>query len=87
MYKKELIPENLDVSIPDNEIIGVALNQKDENPKRKVIVVTRDINMRVKCDSLLVSITEDFQSNQVVKDTSHIYTGFTEHLVDEPAIR
>ena len=82
---KKSIPENLDVSIPDNEIIGVALNQKDENPKRKVIVVTRDINMRVKCDSLGL-ITEDFQSNQVVKDTSHIYTGFTEHLVDEPVL-
>ena len=82
---KKSIPENLDVSIPDNEIIGVALNQKDENPKRKVIVVTRDINMRVKCDSLGL-ITEDFQSNQVVKDTSHIYTGFVEHLVDEPVL-
>ena len=82
---KKLIPENLDVSIPDNEIIGVALNQKDENPKRKVIVVTRDINMRVKCDSLGLN-TEDFQSNQVVKDTSYIYTGFTKHLVDEPVL-
>lgn len=82
---KDAIPDNLDITIPDNEIIGVALNQKSENVRKKVIVVTRDINMRVKCDSLGL-ITEDFQSNQVVKDTSHIYTGFTKHLIDEPII-
>ena len=79
------IPESLNLAIPDNEIIAVALNQKNENPGRKVIVVTRDINMRVKCDSLGL-ITEDFQSNQVVKDTSLIYTGFTHHLVDDPIL-
>ena len=82
---KDTLPENLDISIPDNEIIGVALNQKREYPKRKVIVVTRDINMRVKCDALGL-ITEDYHSSQVVSDTSHIYTGYTEHLVDEPIL-
>ena len=85
LCNKDTIPEDLDLSIPDNEIIGVALNQKEDNPERKVIVVTRDINMRVKCDSLGL-ITEDFQSNQVLQDTNHIYTGFTEHLIDEPRL-
>ena len=82
---KEGLPGDLDTSIPDNEIIAVALNQQNEHPKRKVVVVTRDINMRVKCDALGLT-TEDYHSNQVVKDTSHIYTGFIEHLVDEPVI-
>ena len=77
--------ENLDLSIADNEIIAVALNEKHKSPRRKVIVVSRDINMRVKCDALGL-ITEDYQVNQIVKDTSHIYTGFVEHLVDEPVI-
>jgi PhoH-like ATPase len=85
LCKKDNLPEDLDLSIPDNEIIGVALNQKNENPKRKVIVVTRDINMRVKCDALGL-LSEDFQSNQVIADTNHMYTGFTQHLVDEPVI-
>ena len=85
MVKREGLPDDLDLSVPDNEIISVALNQKKENPKRKVIVVTRDINMRVKCDSLGL-ITEDFQSNQVVQDTEHIYQGFLEHLIDEPIL-
>ena len=77
--------KNLDLSIADNEIISVALNEKEKNPNRKVIVVSRDINMRVKCDALGL-VTEDYQVNQIVKDTSHIYTGFIEHLVDEPLI-
>ena len=85
LCRKDNIPEDLDTSIPDNEIIGVALNQKDDFPKRKTIVVTRDINMRVKCDSLGL-LSEDFQSNQVISHTSHMYTGFIEHLVDEPVI-
>jgi len=85
MVKKEGLPSDLDLSVPDNEIISVALNQQSEHPKRKVIVVTRDINMRVKCDSLGL-ITEDFQSDQVVKNTGNIFTGFTTHLVDEPVL-
>ena len=41
--------------------------------------------MRVKCDALGL-LSEDFQSNQVIADTSHMYTGFIQHLVDEPVI-
>jgi PhoH-like ATPase len=85
MVKRDGLPEDLDLSVPDNEIISVALNQQNEHPKRKVIVVTRDINMRVKCDSLGL-ITEDFQSDQVVKNTDNIFTGFATHLVDEPVL-
>ena len=45
------------------------------NPKRKVILVTRDINMRVKCDSLGIP-TEDYVPNRVVEDESKLYSGF-----------
>lgn len=85
LCKAENIPTDLDLNIPDNEIIGVALNQKHEYPKRKVIVVTRDINMRVKCDALDL-LSEDFESNQIVKDTSQMYVGFQSHLIDEPIL-
>ena len=83
--RNDALPDNFDLSVPDNEIIAVALNQKQDNPKRKVVVVTRDINMRVKCDALEL-ITEDYQTNQAVKDTSLLYTGFTQHLIDEPIL-
>ena len=37
-----------------------------DNPTRKTIVVTRDINMRVKCDSLGL-VTEDYILNEYKK--------------------
>ena len=78
-------PEDLDFKIPDNEIIGVAMAEKSLNVNRKVIVVSRDINMRVKCDALGL-LTEDYVTNQVVKDTTHIYDGYVTHLVDDQII-
>ena len=49
---KTALPDDFDFKVPDNEIIGVALNEKKRHPNRKVILVSRDINMRVKCDAL-----------------------------------
>ena len=77
--------KNLDLYIADNEIITVALEEQKRNPQRKVILVSRDINMRVKCDALGL-LTEDYIINQVVKDTDHLYTGFKKHLVDEQIV-
>ena len=79
------LPASLDPSVPDNQIIGTALTVKKQIPKRKVIVVSRDINMRVKCDSIGL-LSEDYNVGQVVKDSSMIYTGFTTHLVDDQII-
>ena len=79
------LPNDLDPTIPDNEIIGVALTEKRKNPKRKIIVVSRDINMRVKCDAIGL-LTEDYTVNQVVKDTEALYKGFRTHLVDDELI-
>ena len=75
----------LDTSIADNEIITVALEEQQRTPQRKVILVSRDINMRVKCDALGL-LTEDYIINQVVTNTDHLYTGFKKHLVDEQII-
>jgi PhoH-like ATPase len=75
----------LDISIADNEIITVALEEQQRTPGRKVILASRDINMRVKCDALGL-LTEDYIINQVVKDTEHLYTGVKTHLVDEQII-
>jgi PhoH-like ATPase len=50
-----------------------------------VVVVSRDINMRVKCDSIGL-LSEEYNVGQVVKDSSLIYTGFITHLVDDQII-
>ena len=85
IYDPNILPKDLNASVPDHIIIATALTEIQKNPTRKVIVATRDINMRVICDSLGLH-SEDFVNNQVVKDTSSIYTGFETHLVDDQTI-
>ena len=73
------------LSDPDNEIICCTFQERATNPQRKHIMVSRDINMRVKCDSLGV-LCEDYIRSKVVKDTSELYTGFAIVLVDDEVI-
>ena len=79
-YDPTDIPESFDKNSPDNQIIGVALTERKLNPKRKVIVVSRDINMRVKCDALGIP-AEEYVAGKVVGNTTDLYTGFTKYLV------
>jgi len=88
-YEVGVLPEGWDNSIPDNQIIATAITLTEEQRPltrpRKVIVVSRDINMRVKCDSIGLN-AEDYVREQVVSDTTDIYTGFIAHLVDDQTI-
>ena len=81
---KEL-PADLDFSVPDHQILSVALRERKENQRRKVIVVSRDINMRVIADSLGL-ISEDYETNSVVEDKDKVYDGYAELVVDDEFI-
>jgi len=88
-YNPTLSPDGFNIEIPDNQIIVTALTQidlqnKEDRPK-KVILVSRDINMRVKCDSVGI-VAEDYAKGQIVSDTTDIYTGFKTVLVDDQII-
>ena len=72
------IPADLDKHKADNRIISVALGLV--NSGQEVIVVSKDINLRVKCDALGVKV-EDYNSDAVVHDVNSIYTGWTELVV------
>ena len=80
-----LLPKDLDPSIPDHIIIATALTEQAANPKKKVIVVTRDINMRVICDSIGMK-AEDYITDKAAASSEELYSGFTEHLVDDQLI-
>jgi len=84
-YDIENVPMGCDIESADNQIIATAITEKSNSPKRKVILVTRDINMRVKCDALEI-LTEDYVTNKVVTDLNQLYTGFKTHLVDDQLI-
>ena len=82
-------PPDLDLRIPDHTIIATALaikvlSQEFANP-RKTIVVSRDINMRVICDSIGLQ-SEDYIIESAVPSSSELYEGFIEHLVDDAII-
>ena len=79
------LPISFDQSDPDNQIIGTALTELKNNPNKKLIVVSRDINMRVKCDAVGTA-SEDYITQQVVSGRSELYTGLTSHLVDDQII-
>jgi len=76
------LPPDLDPRIPDHQILSTALKESEENPRRKVIVVSRDINMRVIADSLSL-LTEGYINGKVVEDADKVYTGLKEILVDD----
>tara|TARA_R100001594_G_scaffold82810_1_gene117399 strand:- start:55507 stop:56826 length:1320 start_codon:yes stop_codon:yes gene_type:complete len=78
------LPQDLDIKIPDHLIIATARAVARES-ERKVILVSRDINMRVTADAIGLPC-EDFQNQQIVDDSDSIYTGFSEVLVDDGII-
>lgn len=86
-YDPFALPDDLDLDDSDNQIIATALSVRADldNKNRKVIVVSRDINMRVKCDALNL-LTEDYNVEQVVDQAEGLYKGVTEYLVDEQLI-
>lgn len=84
-FDKDTLPQDLSLTDPDNQILATALTLIKENADRRVILVSQDINMRVKCDSLGVPV-ENYETNQVVDNAEEIYTGTAELRVDDEVI-
>ena len=80
-----LLPPDLAKTDADNLILACALGVKKEFPRSKVIVVTLDINLRVKCDAVELK-SEDYVENQVVQFRTDLYSGFMTLLVDDQLI-
>jgi PhoH-like ATPase len=81
-YKK--VPVGLDEKQVDNQIISLALsltNSKNNN----VVLITKDINFRVKCDSLGI-ISEDYHKDKIIKSESEFYKGYSEIEVESSDI-
>ena len=70
------MPPGLDISKGDNQLIAVALGLKQRNSEALVKVITKDINLRVKCDALGL-IAEDYYRDHVrsVKEGRQMYSG------------
>lgn len=78
-------PADLTKNIPDHLIIATAILLRNLYPKRKTILVSNDINMRVICDSLGLA-AEDYTSEEAVTSSDELYDGFNQVLVDDQII-
>ena len=70
------IPTSLAADKADNQILGVALELTSAHSNRAVILVSKDINMRIKARALGVE-AEDYFNDKVLEDTDLLYTGAT----------
>jgi PhoH-like ATPase len=65
------LPSNLN----DNKIINDITLLKQEHPEQRIVLVTKDINMRLKARGCGIE-TEDYHSDQVVSDIEHLNKGY-----------
>ena len=74
----EAIGGDLPVTLPagktDNQILAVVRHLQKKDPARSVILVSKDINMRIKARALGLA-TEDYTNDKVLEDTDLLYTG------------
>ncbi|MBV8648258.1 PhoH family protein [Paludibacterium sp.] len=72
-----VLPASLPVGKADNQILGIVAALRDLHPDRPVILVSKDINMRIKARALGLS-AEDYFNDKVLEDTDILYTGTRE---------
>jgi PhoH-like ATPase len=74
-------------SKPDHKILNAALSLKASNPDRQVIMVTKDVNLRLKAKALNLP-AEDFQTGKI-QNVEDLYSGkvVIENLLTETIAR
>ena len=82
-YDPRYMPAGMTHEDSDNKIIAIALRLKIEG--KDVAVISRDLNMRVKCDSFGIECY-DYQPQQAVKSVDNLYDGASEVVVSEDLI-
>lgn len=63
----------------DNRILAVAIDIRDKYPDERVILVSKDINLRIRADVLGLEAV-DYDSDRI--EINELYTGMTEHELD-----
>ena len=83
--KQVIFPPDLDLRHPDHVIIATAKTIQANSKNRKTLLVSRDINMRVICDSIGLS-AEDYVSEKAVTSSEELYNGFIVVNFDDEVI-
>ncbi len=68
------LPNGMSTSSPDNTLLGITLDLGKSHPDREVVLVSKDINLRIKGHALGIRV-EDYTNDQVLDDANLLYTG------------
>ncbi|RDI14052.1 PhoH family protein [Comamonas sp. AG1104] len=68
------LPDSLPQGKADNQILGVVAALREQHKDREVVLVSKDINMRVKARALGLA-AEDYQNDKVLEDGDLLYSG------------
>ena len=69
-----LLPESMPGNIVDNSILKIVLALTKELPNVTIILVSKDINMRIKAATLELT-AEDYHNDQTLEDIDLLYCG------------
>jgi PhoH-like ATPase len=67
--------------LPDNQILGAILALREQCPDQDVVLVSKDINLRIKASICNVP-AEDYENDRALDDFSLLYTGAAELAED-----
>ena len=67
--------------MPDNLILGSILQLKADHPDTPVVLVSKDINLRIKA-SICEIVAEDYENDRAIDDFNLLFTGATELPAD-----
>ena len=76
-----VLPASLANGKADNQILAVVMHLQHLHTKRSVILVSKDINMRIKARALGIA-AEDYFNDKVLEDTELLYSGMRELPAD-----
>ncbi|MDQ5896647.1 MAG: PhoH-like ATPase, partial [Pseudomonadota bacterium] len=68
------LPDGLPQGKADNQILGVVQALRTQQPEREVVLVSKDINMRIKARALGLA-AEDYLNDKTLEDADLLYTG------------
>ncbi len=77
-FQTEPLARSVDTALPgtsaDNEILGTAQSLRERRASHTVVIVSKDINLRIKAAVLGLS-AEDYSNDRVLDDVDLLYTG------------
>jgi PhoH-like ATPase len=77
-FQTQALANHLPASLPqgkaDNQILGVVAALREQHKPRDVVLVSKDINMRVKARALGLA-TEDYRNDKTLDDLELMYSG------------